>query len=70
MSTISRIGVLAGVIAALAMLAATVGVSSGASAGSAVDQRGQTADTVLVNFEIHRFVRQGRRIVAKGEVVT
>jgi hypothetical protein len=63
-----RIIVCVGVLAACALLAASVGVS-GAPAGSAVAQTGQTADTVQVKFVIDRFVRQGRRIVAKGAVI-
>jgi hypothetical protein len=50
------------------LLAASVGVG-GAPAGSAAQQVGQNPDTVHVNFVINRFVRQGRRIVAKGEVI-
>ena len=64
----ARISVFAVVLAACALLAASVGVS-GAPAGSAVAQTSQTADTVDVKIVIDRFVRQGRTIVAKGAVV-
>jgi hypothetical protein len=68
-----RISAFVFVLAACALLAASVGVG-GAPAGSAVEQAaggqaGQTADTVHVNIVINRFVRQGRRIVAQGAVV-
>jgi hypothetical protein len=63
-----RISVLIGVLTALALLAASVD-AGGAPAGSSAKQAGQTADTVQVNFVINRFVRQGRRIVAKGAVI-
>jgi hypothetical protein len=63
-----RISVFAGVLAACALLAASVG-ASGAPGGSAVAQTSQSADTVQVKIVIDRFVRQGRRIVAKGAVV-
>jgi hypothetical protein len=63
-----RISVCVGVLAATALLAASVGVS-GAPAGSAVARTSQTADTVDVRIVIDRFVRQGRTIVAKGAVI-
>jgi hypothetical protein len=63
-----RISVCVGVLAAFALLAASVGVS-GAPAGSAVAQTSQTADTVQIKVVIDRFVRQGRHIVAKGAVI-
>jgi hypothetical protein len=63
-----RISVCVGVLAAFGLLAASVG-ASGAPAGSAVAQTGQTADTVQVKIVINRFVRQGRRIVAQGAVI-
>jgi hypothetical protein len=68
MPTAVRISVFGCVLAACALLAASVGVS-GAPAGSAVAQTSQTADTVGVNVVIDRFVRQGRTIVAKGAVI-
>ena len=68
MRTTLRISTCVGVLAASALLAASVGVS-GAPAGSAVAQTSQTADTVDVRIVIDRFVRQGRTIVAKGAVV-
>jgi hypothetical protein len=63
-----RTSVCVGVLAAFGLLAASVG-ASGAPAGSAVAQTGQTADTVQVKIVINRFVRQGRRIVAQGAVI-
>jgi hypothetical protein len=63
-----RISMCVGVLAACALLAASVG-ASGAPAGSAVAQTSQKADTVQVKFVIDRFVRHGRRIVAKGAVI-
>jgi hypothetical protein len=68
MKNVLRTGVLAGVLAAVALLAASVG-AGGTSAGSAQAQTTPNADTVHVNFVINRFVRQGRRIVAKGAVI-
>ena len=56
------------VLAACALLAASVGVS-GAPAGSAAPQSSQAADTVDVKIVINRFVRQGRRIVAQGAII-
>lgn len=64
-----RISAFIGVLAACALLAASVG-AGGAPAGRAVAQTSQQADTVQVNFVINRFVRQGRRIVAKGAVIS
>lgn len=68
MQNVLRTGVLAGLLAAIALLAATVS-AGGTSAGSAQAQATPNADTVHVNFVINRFVRQGRRIVAKGAVI-
>jgi hypothetical protein len=69
MKNVLRTVVLAGVLVALALLSASVGMG-GTSAGSVGKQAGPTAgDTVHVNFVINRFVRQGRRIVAQGEVI-
>ena len=63
-----RTSACAGLLAAFALLAASVG-ASGAPAGSAVAQTNQTTDTVQVKIVINRFVRQGRRIVAQGAVI-
>ena len=63
-----RTSVCVGLLAAFALLAASVG-ASGAPAGSAVAQTNQTTDTVQVKIVINRFVRQGRRIVAQGAVI-
>lgn len=63
-----RISLCVGVLAASALLAASVG-ASGAPAGSAVAQTSQTADAVEIKVVIDRFVRQGRRIVAQGAVI-
>jgi hypothetical protein len=68
MQSTARISSFAVVLAACALLAASVGVS-GAPAGSAVGQSSQTADTVNVKIVINRFVRQGRRIVAQGAII-
>jgi hypothetical protein len=68
MKNVLRTVVLAAVLAAIALLTASVG-ASGSSAASAGEQTTPNADTVHVNFVINRFVRQGRRIVAKGAVV-
>lgn len=68
MQNAARISVFAVVLAAFALLAASVGVS-GAPAGSAVAQTGQTGDVVQVKIVINRFARQGRRIVAHGAVI-
>ena len=68
MQSALRISVCVGVLAASALLAASVGVS-GAPAGSAVAETSQKADTVDVKIVIDRFVRQGRTILAKGAVV-
>jgi hypothetical protein len=69
MKNASRIGFIVSVLAALAVLAASAGVSS-APAGNAAKATSQDAHAVQVNFVINRFVRQGRRIVAKGAVVS
>jgi hypothetical protein len=63
-----RTTVCVGALAVFALLAASVG-ASGAPAGSAVAQTGQTADAVQVKIVINRFVRQGRHIVAQGAVI-
>jgi hypothetical protein len=68
MKNVLRTGVLAGVLATIALLTASVG-AGGTSGGSAQAQTTPNADTVHVNFVVNRFVRQGRRIVAKGAVI-
>ena len=68
MKNARRISLFAAVLAACALLAASVGVS-GAPASSAGPQTSQAADTVDVKIVINRFVRQGRRIVAQGAVI-
>lgn len=68
MPNAARISVFALVLSVCALLAASVGVS-GAPASSAAPQTSQTADTVDVKIVINRFVRQGRRIVAQGEII-
>jgi hypothetical protein len=68
MRTGLRIGVLAAVLAAFGLLAATVSAGT-APAASAAQQAGDETGTVHVNFVIDRFVRQGRRIVAQGAAV-
>jgi hypothetical protein len=68
MQSTARISLFTLVLAACALLAASVGVS-GAPAGSAAPQTSQTADTVDVKIVINRFVRQGRRIVAQGAII-
>lgn len=70
MKTALRTGIVAGVIAAFALLAASVSAGGTAPAASANEQASETAGLVEVNFVINRFVRQGRRIVAHGAVVT
>jgi hypothetical protein len=65
-----RIGVLAGVVTVLALLASVSAAGGTAQATSAVQANGETGATVKVNVVINRFVRQGRRIVAQGAVVT
>lgn len=64
-----RIGVLAGVLTVLALLAASVSAGGTARTTSAVKANDETGATVKVNVVINRFVRQGRRIVAQGAVV-
>lgn len=64
-----RIGVLAGVLAVFALLAASVSAGGTARTTSAVRANDETGATVKVNVVINRFVRQGRRIVAQGAVV-
>jgi hypothetical protein len=63
-----RVGAVAGVLAVLALTAGTVGAAAAPerSAGQATDA---TPAMVDVNFVINRFVRQGRRIVAQGNVI-
>jgi hypothetical protein len=63
-----RVGILAGVLAALALSAGTVGAVAAPdrSAGQAADA---TPAVVDVNFVINRFVRQGRQIMAQGNVI-
>lgn len=68
MQNAARTSVFAVVLAAFALLAASVG-ASGAPAGSAVAQTSQKTDTVQVNIVIDRFVRRGRTIVAQGAVI-
>ena len=68
MKNARRISLFAAVLAACALLAASVGVS-GAPASSAAPQTTQAADTVDVKIVINRFVRQGRRIVAQGAII-
>lgn len=66
-----RVGMLAGVLAVLALFAGTVGAAAGPerSTGQATDATPATPAIVDVNFVIDRFVRQGRRIVAQGNVI-
>jgi hypothetical protein len=68
MQNVRRISLFAAVLAACALLAASVGVS-GAPASSAGPQTTQAADTVDAKIVINRFVRQGRRIVAQGAII-
>jgi hypothetical protein len=66
-----RIGVLAGVVAVFALFATSVGAApSDRSVGQATNQTTPTPSTVDVDFVVDRFVRQGRRLVAHGAVVT
>lgn len=71
MSKAFRVGIIAGVLAALALTAGTVGAAAAPerSAGPATDATPATPAVVDVNFVIDRFVRQGRRIVAQGNVI-
>ena len=69
MKNVVRIGVLATVLAAFALLAASVSAGSTAQTGASAQRSGETAANVQVNFVINRFLRQGRRIVAQGAVV-
>jgi hypothetical protein len=66
-----RVGALAGVLAVLALFAGTVGAAGAPerSTGQATDATPATPAIVDVNFVINRFVRQGRRIVAQGNVI-
>lgn len=64
-----RIGVLASVLAAFALVAASVSAGGTAQTTASAQQGGETAANVQVNFVINRFVRQGRQIVAQGAVV-
>jgi hypothetical protein len=68
MKNLLRVGVLAGCLGVLALFAASVsaGATPDRSAGQATDA---TPAVVDVNFVIDRFVRQGRRIVAKGSII-
>jgi hypothetical protein len=68
MRNVVRISVLAGVLSALALFAASIGTAS-TPTSSTEQQAGDTAGIVHVNFVINRFVRQGKRIVAKGAVI-
>lgn len=71
MRNVVRISILAGVLSALALFAASIGAAS-TPTGSAEQQAGSTPEAVHVvnvNFVINRFVRQGRRIVAQGAVI-
>src|SRR5215210_6387607 len=63
-----RVGILAGVLGVLALFASTVGAAAAPerSTGQATDA---TPAVVDVNFVINRFVRQGRQIVAQGNVI-
>lgn len=67
-----RVAAVLGVIATLAFAAAAFGAGR-SHAGSAQAPQSLSASTenatVKVNFVINRFVRQGRRIVAKGAIV-
>ena len=71
MRNLIRAGILAGVLATLALFAGTVGAAAGPerSAGQANETTPATPAVVDVNFVINRFVRQGRRIVAQGNVI-
>jgi hypothetical protein len=64
-----RIGILVGVLAVCGVLA-TLASAGNATPASSAQQAGETTGLVNVNFVIDRFVRQGRRIVAKGAVVS
>ena len=67
-----RIGVLAGALAVLALFATSVGAAAtdGRSVGQTPNQTTPTPSLVNVNFVVDRFVRQGRRLIAHGAVVT
>jgi hypothetical protein len=69
MKSILRIGVLASVLAAFALVAASVSAGGTAQTTASAQQGGATAGSVQVNVVINRFVRQGRQIVAQGAVV-
>jgi hypothetical protein len=69
MKNILRIGVLASVLAAFALVAASVSAGGTAQTTASAQQVSETAANVQVNFVINRFVRQGRQIVAQGAVV-
>jgi hypothetical protein len=68
MRNLVRIGALSGALIVLALFAGTVGASAAPerSVGPATDA---TPAIVDVNFVINRFVRQGRKIVAQGNVI-
>jgi hypothetical protein len=63
-----RVGIVAGVLGMLALFAGTVGAAAAPerSTGPATDA---TPAVVDVNFVINRFVRQGRQIMAQGNVI-
>ena len=63
-----RVGLLAGVLAALALSAGTISAAA-APERSAAQSADATSAIVNVNFVINRFARQGKRIVAQGNVI-
>jgi hypothetical protein len=68
MRNLLRVGVLAGVLAVLALSAGTVG--AGATPNRSAGQANEATPALVdVNFTINRFVRQGRRIVAQGSII-
>jgi hypothetical protein len=71
MRNVFRISVLAGVLSALALFAASVGTASTptGSAGQQTESTPEAVHVVNVDFVINRFVRQGKRIVAQGAVI-
>jgi hypothetical protein len=64
-----RVGFLAGTLAVFALFAASVGTAATPD-GSVNKATDATPAVVNVNFVIDRFVRQGRRIVAQGSVIS